>query len=115
MTIAPLIESVSESEHTLGCRSRSVDRSCPLRFEYLVRNFQLLEFPDPDPPEMADFRGLASEPTMDTFEPAGEEGEDRLSDLKLSCGHRYMDEYRTVSCGSYSAGPEPVDVDEADR
>ena len=92
MIIAPLSESVSESEQTLGCRSRSVDLSWPLRFEYRVRSFQLPEL-EPDPPETVDFRELINEPTMDTFEPAGDVGDDRLSeDLKFSWGHRYIGE-----------------------
>lgn len=97
MTSLPLIESVSESEHTLGCRSRSLPwtlspRCCPLRFENLVRSFQLDE-PGPVPDTVGFRHGLAKEPTMDTLEPAGELGCDRvMPDLKLSCGHKYIDE-----------------------
>ena len=74
-----MIESVSESEQTLACRSRSPDRSWPRRLEYLVRSFQLALL-EQEPADNADLRGLANEPTMDTFEPAGEFGDERLSD-----------------------------------
>ena len=86
ITIPPLILSVSESEQTLCCRSRSVDRSCPRRFENLV----LRIFHDgPGEHEPSFDLHVLSEPTIDMLEPAGDDGDDRLiDDMKPSCGHK---------------------------
>lgn len=88
MAWEPLRLSVSESEHTLGWRSRSLERSCPRRFEYRVRNFQLTDDPDCLEPIL---RALTRLPTIDTLLPDGLDGEER-DILNVSWGHRYMEE-----------------------